>query len=118
MKYITTRDLINFCLSITNFLYFEGGHFDTKFDRKYARLMDQIWKSGNDVIVWNDDNRNILLINEVLLEDNGEIFDDYDHFLIDDPVIDPQEDGDLNIHDPDMWLDQLNGKNNSLHIYD
>ena len=42
MKYITTRDLINFCLSITNFLYFEGGHFDTKFDRKYARLMDQI----------------------------------------------------------------------------
>ena len=40
---------------------------------------------------------------EVLLEDNGVIFDDYDHFLIDDPVIDPQEDGDLNIHDPDMW---------------
>ena len=45
------------------------------------------------VTEWNDDNRNILLINEVLLEDNGVIFDDYDHFLIDDPVIDPQEDG-------------------------
>ena len=50
------------------------------------------------VIEWNDDNRNILPINEVLLEDNGVIFDDYDHFLIDDPVIDPQEDGDLNTH--------------------
>ena len=50
------------------------------------------------VIEWNDDNRNILHINEVLLEDNGVIFDDYDHFLIDDPVIDPQGDGDLNTH--------------------
>ena len=72
----------------------KGGHFDTKFDKKYSRLMDP----------------------EVLLEDNGVIFDDYDHFLIDDPVIDPQEDGDLNTHDPDMWLYQMNGKNNSLYI--
>ena len=55
---------------------------------------------------------------EVLLEDNGVIFDDYDHFLIDDPVIDPQKDGDLNIHNPDMQLDQLNVKNNSLYIND
>ena len=77
-----------------------------------------IFERLEHVIEWNDDNRNILPINEVLLEDNGVIFDDYDHFLIDYPVIDPQEDGDLNIHDPDMWLDQLNGKNNSLHIYD
>ena len=63
------------------------------------------------VIQWND----------VQLEDNGVIFDDYYHPLIDNPIIAPpedgvpiivlQEDGDLNIHDPDMWLDQLNGKN-------
>ena len=80
------------------------------------------------VIEWNDFNRNILPINEiqledndvildeVQLEDNGVIFDDYDHPLIDDPIIIPQEDDDLNIHDPDMWLDQLNGKNNSQYI--
>ena len=72
--------------------------------------------SYEHVIEWNDDNRNILLINEVLLEDNGVIFDDYDHFVIDDPVIDPQEDEDLNTHDPDMWLYQMNGKNDSLYI--
>ena len=43
MKYITTtRDSTTFCLSITHLLHFEGGQFDTKFDRKYARLMDQI----------------------------------------------------------------------------
>ena len=76
----TRKDSTNFCLSITHFLYLKGGHFDTKFDKKYSRLMDP----------------------EVLLEDNGVIFDDYDHFLIDDPVIDPQKDGDLNIHNPDM----------------
>ena len=75
-----------------------------------------IFERVEHVIEWNDDNRNILLINEVLLEANGAIFDDYDHFLIDDPVIDPQEDGDLNTHDPDMWLYQMNGKNNSLYI--
>ena len=75
-----------------------------------------IFERVEHVIEWNDDNRNILLINEVLLEDNGVIFDDYDHFLIDDPVIDPQEDGDLKTHDPDMWLYQMNGKNNSLYI--
>ena len=57
-----------------------------------------IFERVEHVIEWNDDNRNILHINEVLLEDNGVIFDDYDHFLIDDPVIDPQEDGDLNTH--------------------
>ena len=55
------------------------------------------------------------------MEDNGVIFDDYNHPLIDDPIIASpedgvpiivlQEDGDLNIHDPDMCLDQLNGKN-------
>ena len=70
------------------------------------------------VIEWNDYNHNILPLNEIPLEDNDVIFDDYDHPLIDDAVIDPQEDGDLNIHDPDMWLDQLNGKNNSLHMND
>ena len=75
-----------------------------------------IFERVEHVIEWNDDNCNILLINEVLLEANGVIFDDYDHFLIDDPVIDPQEDGDLNTHDPDMWLYQMNGKNNSLYI--
>ena len=75
-----------------------------------------IFERVEHVIEWNDDNRNILLINEVLLEANGVIFDDYDHFLIDDPVIDPQEDGDLNTHDPDMWLYQMNDKNNSLYI--
>ena len=52
-------------------------------------------------------------MNEVLLEDNGVIFDDYDHFLID-----PQEEGDLNTHDPDMWLYQLNAKNSSPYIND
>ena len=57
-----------------------------------------IFERVEHVIEWNNDNRNILHINEVLLEDNGVIFDDYDHFLIDDPVIDPQEDGDLNTH--------------------
>ena len=57
-----------------------------------------IFERVEHVIEWNDDNRNILHINEVLLEDNGVIFNDYDHFLIDDPVIDPQEDGDLNTH--------------------
>ena len=57
-----------------------------------------IFERVEHVIERNDDNRNILHINEVLLEDNGVIFDDYDHFLIDDPVIDPQEDGDLNTH--------------------
>ena len=57
-------------------------------------------------------------MNEVLLEDNGVTFDDYDHFLIDDPVIDPQEEGDLNTHDPDMRLYQLNGKNSSPYIND
>ena len=44
------------------------------------------------------------------MEDNGVKFDDYDHFLKDDPVIDPQEEGDLNTHDPDMWLYQMNNK--------
>ena len=57
-----------------------------------------IFERVEHVIEWNDDNRNILHKNEVLLEDNGVIFDDYDHFLIDDPVIDPQGDGDLNTH--------------------
>ena len=57
-----------------------------------------IFERVEHVIEWNDDNRNIFHINEVLLEDSGVIFDDYDHFLIDDPVIDPQEDGDLNTH--------------------
>ena len=38
----TRRDTTKFCLSITCSLYFEGGHFDTKFGRKYVRLMDQI----------------------------------------------------------------------------
>ena len=70
------------------------------------------------VIEWNDYNPSIIPLNEVLLEDDIAIFDDYDHPLIDDAVIDPQEDGDLNIHDSDMWLDQLNGKNNSLHMND
>ena len=57
-----------------------------------------IFERLEHVIEWNDGNRNIIHINEVLLEDNGVIFDDYDHFLIDDPVIDPQGDGDLNTH--------------------
>ena len=35
------------------------------------------------VIEWNDVNRNIIAINEVQLEDNGVIFDDYNHPLID-----------------------------------
>ena len=39
---MTSRDYINLSLSITYSIHFEGGHFDTKFDRKYAKLMDQI----------------------------------------------------------------------------
>ena len=35
-----------------------------------------IFERVEHVIEWNDDNRNILLINEVLLEANGVIFDD------------------------------------------
>ena len=35
------------------------------------------------VIEWNDVNRNIIAINEVQLEDDGVIFDDYNRPLID-----------------------------------
>ena len=42
-----------------------------------------IFERVEHVIEWNDVNRNIIAINEVQLEDNGVIFDDYNHPLID-----------------------------------
>ena len=43
MKYITNcQKRFNKLLFITHFLCFKGGHFHTKFDRKFARMMDQI----------------------------------------------------------------------------
>ena len=42
-----------------------------------------IFERVEHVSVWNDVNRNIIAINKVQLEDNGVIFDDYNHPLID-----------------------------------
>ena len=72
------------------------------------------------VIEWNDYNHNILPLNEIPLEDNDDDDDDDDADDTDDDEDEDEdeEDDDLNIHDPDMWLDQLNGKNNSLHMND
>ena len=43
----------------------------------------KIFERVEHVIEWNDVNRNIIAINEVQLEDNSVIFDDYNHPLID-----------------------------------
>ena len=42
-----------------------------------------IFERVEHVIEWNDVNRNIIAINEVQLEDNSVIFDDFNHPLID-----------------------------------
>ena len=51
MKYIINyqKRFNKLLFSITHFLSFEGSHFDTKFNRKIARLMDQIWRQSASV---------------------------------------------------------------------
>ena len=64
------------------------------------------------VMEWNDVNRNIIAINEVQLEDNGVIFDDYNH-----PLIDMESMHNVVFNDGDIEKRLLDQKDSTIVAY-